>query len=74
MHFFFASDAAVVEEADGGEGEGDGGEGDGDGDGAVGMFLLSSFGLRQELYAICKHNQLDNLAKWHQPSLIKYDR
>ena len=51
MHFFFASDAAVVEEADGGEGEGDGGEGDGDGDGAVGMFLL-----RRELNAICKHN------------------
>ena len=53
-----ASDAAVVEEADGGEGEGDGGEGegdggegDGDGDGAVGMFLL-----RRELNAICKHN------------------
>ena len=58
MHFFFVSDAAVVEEADGGEGEGDGGEGegdggegDGDGDGAVGMFLL-----RRELNAICKHN------------------
>ena len=52
MFFFSVSDAAVVDKSDGGEVEGDGGGRDEDGDGAVGMFLLASHGLGQELNSI----------------------
>ena len=52
VFFFSVSDAAVVDKSDGGEVEGDGGGRDEDGDGAVGMFLLASHGLGQELNSI----------------------